>query len=115
MADDSLASCGAAVTMAGPDDEDTFAERLLNFPRAIFRWASQAVVQPGAADYAAGAAATNFASAMISISKSVGTTANTPITTKCPGSGQAAATTCSLCGRPAPGRTRRPRSPTARA
>ncbi len=38
----------------------------------------QAVVQPGAADYAAGAAATNFASAMISISKSVGTTANTP-------------------------------------
>jgi hypothetical protein len=42
MADDSLASCGAAVTMAGPDDEDTFAERLLNFPRAIFRWASPA-------------------------------------------------------------------------
>lgn len=78
MADDSLASCGAAVTMAGPDDEDTFAERLLNFPRAIFRWASQAVVQPGATDCAAGAAATNFASAMISISKSVGTTANTP-------------------------------------
>jgi hypothetical protein len=38
----------------------------------------QAVVQPAAADYAAGAAATNFASAMISISKSVGTTANTP-------------------------------------
>jgi hypothetical protein len=38
----------------------------------------QAVVQPGAADYAAGAAATNFASAMISIGKSVGTNANTP-------------------------------------
>jgi len=38
----------------------------------------QAVVQPGAADYAAGAAATSFTSAMISIGKSVRTTSNNP-------------------------------------
>ena len=38
----------------------------------------QAVVQPGAADFAAGAAATSFGSAMVSIGKSVGANTNTP-------------------------------------
>jgi hypothetical protein len=55
-----------------PGDRDTVAERLMTVPR------HQAVVRPGAADLAAGAAATNFGAVLVSVARTVSSQASNP-------------------------------------